>query len=239
METYPILCNNFSVEVDGGIITSIPNLKIEQGSLTQIIGSNGSGKTSFIESCAGIIPHVSGGKVYGDFKIFNSDLKETKTEQLRGLVVYIPSAVDLFFACATLFEELSFAIAGAYPNLKVSQIYSRAHKIAVENNLTDIEHKDISELSFGQRAICAVVCALSSSPSLLLMDEVMSSLDHENRKAIEKLTHEFITDGGSCIVADHDFDWKSDFKYRIKTDKVKERRSAAIYSRRFLCQMVS
>lgn len=219
METFPILCNNFSVEIDGEIITSIPNLKIEQASLTQIIGSNGSGKTSFIESCAAIIPHVSGGKVYGEFKIFNSDLKETKTEQLRELVAYIPSAVDLFFACATLFEELSFTIAGTFPNLKTSQIYTRAHEIAVENNLTEIEHKNISDLSFGQRAKCAVICAISSRPSLLLMDEVMSSLDHENRQVIEKLIHEFIADGGSCIVADHDFNWKSDFQYRIETSR--------------------
>lgn len=209
MFDFAVNANALSISIRGHEITRVHQLEVRKGELIQIKGSNGSGKTSFLQACAGIIPHITGGKVTGSLEVLDLPLSIATTDSLRGKVVYVPSAIDMFFACATPFEELAFTIAGLKDSRDLKLIHEKTRKGIYEYGLTQFCDDQIADLSYGQRALCAIACAIVSDTHLILLDEVMSSLDTSTRKIIQNLMDRYINNGGAGIVADHDFAWDS------------------------------
>lgn len=210
-----ITARNFSVSIKGSVITSRKDLDAHSGEIVQLVGENGSGKTAFLQCCAGIIPHITGGNVRGELFIDGTHLKDCTCKNLQGKVVYVPSAIDMFFMCNTLFEELVFTLAGSNPDTALSEIHSQARFIILEYGLVELKDKEISSLSYGQRAKIAALCAVVSQAPIILLDEVMSSLDSARRSEIQSLIDVYVNDGGLCIVADHDYAWNNATTFRF------------------------
>lgn len=208
-----VQARNFSVSFRNTISTSVENFSAHAGQITQISGPNGVGKSVFLQSCAGITPHISGGEVRGSLTVCNVPLVEATPERLRSHVIYIPSAIDMFFLCPTLFDEIVFTCAGLTPDASIETLHYLAHDFAHSYELNDIMHIPFSQLSYGQRALCAVVCSCIASPELILMDEVMSSLDTDTREKVHSAFTTYIAGGGCCITADHDYTWKKAHQY--------------------------
>ncbi len=199
----------FSVSIKNIVITSCDDFEAHSGEIVQIVGENGSGKTAFLQCCAGIIPHITGGTVRGELQIAGKDLRCCLPANLQGHVVYVPSAIDMFFMCNSVFDEIVFTLAGSYPDLDLAHIYEKTNSIIFEHNLDEFKDKEISTLSYGQRAKIAALCAIISRAPIILLDEVMSSLDDSARSDIHNLVNTFVQNGGLCVVADHDYVWNN------------------------------
>lgn len=212
-----IQAKNLSVHIDDCVLTNVDDFKISSGELVQLQGDNGSGKTSFLQSCAGIIPHITGGIVRGKLSIFGVDLSKSTTSTLQGKVVYIPSEVDLFFMNNTVLEELCFTLSGLDPKLSFEELSTKALAITNAFDIFQISQTPIAELSTGQRAKCAIICAIISQAKLLLLDEIMSSLDSSTRIEIENLIEQYVKGEASVIVADHDYDWKNAYRFSFNS----------------------
>lgn len=200
---------NFSVEISSNLITKVAQLSINKGELVCLVGPNGSGKTSFMQCCAGIIPHITGGTVTGSLRVLGADLNNNSTSALRGKVIYIPNAIDMFFVCISPYDEILYTLAGSQHRDDLSELKQRAQELVNEFEINDLLGKEFAELSYGQKAKCAVACAIASDPELILMDEVMSSLDDDTRIQIQAFIDRFVNQGGTCIAADHDFKWNN------------------------------
>ncbi len=212
-----IQTKNFSVSLNDKELTHVKDFSISSGGLVQLQGANGSGKTSFLQSCAGIIPHISGGTIKGNLSIFGVDLSKNSTTHLQGKVAYIPSEVDLFFMNNTVLEELCFTLAGLDEKLSYKELLNRSTAIANDLGFANLIEIPIAQLSSGQRAKCAIMCCIISQPKLLLLDEIMSSLDTSTRIEIEKNVDRYIQEDGMAIVADHDYQWKNARSFQFES----------------------
>jgi energy-coupling factor transport system ATP-binding protein len=186
---------NLSLRIDEEPILSDIDATFTSGSLTALIGENGAGKTTFIHT------------LIGDFKPTHGEVifNHIPTHQLRGKELLrnfgiVPSnPQDLFLSQSVAADcKISDADRGL-PSGSTLNFF-----LELMPGVDPASHP--RDLSAGQQLALALAIALSSSPSVLLLDEPTRGLDGTTKmKLISELQRR--RDEGVCIVlATHDIE---------------------------------
>ncbi len=179
-----------------GNVTAVKNvsLNIEKGSLTCLIGSNGSGKSSMIKAIMGLIPSYQGS--------IKSALDNSK-------IAYLPQTdfITKDFP-ATVYEVVLSGRQKNHGNLFYSSDDKAKAKEAMELfRITNLSQKRIGELSGGQRQRVLLARAMSKEPEMLILDEPCSGLDPVITAELYKLLSELNGKKGiTVLMSTHDLD---------------------------------
>jgi len=142
------------------------------GSIVNIHGPSGAGKTTFLKIVAGFIQPERGNIVVNNSVWLDTDSKISLSPQKR-MVGFVFQDYALF-PNMTVKEHLKYATAD---NVWIKRLL----EIGKLETLTT--HKPLY-LSGGQQQRLAILRALATKPQLLLMDEPFSALDPENKTAL-------------------------------------------------------
>ena len=165
-------------------------LRVEAGSVTCLVGPNGSGKTSLLHALAGI------GPARGKVRISGAATSGVAPQQRSRLLTYLPASRDLHWPLAA--RDL-IALSGASPE----EIGSAIEKL----QLLEIARRPANGLSTGERSRVLIARALATRPNLLLLDEPISNLDPLWQiRLMEMLRSEVAGPERAAIVAMHDLD---------------------------------
>lgn len=144
--------------------------------VTALFGQSGSGKTTVLRAIAGLHP-TANAKISINGMIWQ-DEHQTLPPHQRPL--------GYVFQEASLFAHLSVR-----QNLEYGwrRIPAKDRKVPFDNvvdllGITPLMARKTAHLSGGERQRVAIGRALLTSPSLLLMDEPLSALDHDSKQAI-------------------------------------------------------
>jgi ABC-2 type transport system ATP-binding protein len=154
------------------------NLKLSEGQVCLITGINGVGKSTLLRLMAGVLRPAQGEIVYG----------EKLGEDPRRKIGFISDILSLY-------ESLTVAQTIGY-HKSVYNIFSFDETLIKH---TKIEYgQRIKELSSGQRTILHLSLILSTEPELLLIDEIIHSIDAYLRRVfleqlVQLLTKRHIT----------------------------------------------
>lgn len=150
----------------------------DDSGITAVFGPSGAGKTSIINMVAGLLKPDEG-RIYVDNQpIFDSRKKINVTPNKRRL--------GYIFQDGRLFPHLSVKSNLTYGMKLVPKKYRRLSfdKVIEILNLAALLHRRPAKLSGGEKQRVAIGRALLTSPSLLLMDEPLSSLDGQRKAEI-------------------------------------------------------
>jgi branched-chain amino acid transport system ATP-binding protein len=138
------------------------NMKIEEGSITAIIGSNGAGKTTIINAISGMVPHK------GIILYNGKPLPENASKIVGQGVIQVPEGRKIF-AGLTVEENLQ---AGAY-TVKGKKEIDRLMKeqYAMFPRLDERRKQDAGTLSGGEQQMLAICRGLMGKPKVLMLDE--------------------------------------------------------------------
>ncbi len=140
------------------------NLKVKEGEIVTLIGSNGSGKTTTLRTISGLERAKSGNIIFKGEDI----AKEKASEIVKLEISHVPEGRRVF-ADMTVLENLEV---GAFTRKDKMQIQKEIKEIYdLFPILYDRRNQNASNLSGGEQQMLAIGRALLSKPELLLLDE--------------------------------------------------------------------
>ena len=177
------------------------SLKVYEGEFVAIIGSSGSGKSTFLNLCAGLDKPNA-----GIVRIRNREITKMSSDELNR---YRGMNIGVVFQKHNLIPQFT-----AYENILVPTMMCRREDISYEEHLkklidllglSDRLHHLPSELSGGQQQRVAIARALVNMPQILFADEPTGNLDRKNAdEVLELLLHTRRTIGQTLVMVTHD-----------------------------------
>jgi energy-coupling factor transport system ATP-binding protein len=152
---------------------AIDALTIKPG-LTTIIGPNGSGKTTFLRLCAGILLPDNG-------TVTIDALSPRETE--IGWVNEFPDRNILF---ETVIDEIASPLRFRR-DLSCDTIDAAVKVCAESVHITRLLNRTVRELSGGEKVLVSLAAALVHHPKVLLLDEYDSHLDARVAANVDQL----------------------------------------------------
>ncbi len=134
------------------------NLSVADGEMVLLKGPNGSGKTTFLKTLAGLIPPLA-----GSFYAPGAVLVPTRIPKIKGFTV-----TEFIDTC------LSFTSKAGNKKYSVSAVLEKL-------GLGELEERDITTLSDGQFQKVCICPAVASGKKLLLLDEPTAFLDADSK----------------------------------------------------------
>jgi ABC-type Fe3+/spermidine/putrescine transport system ATPase subunit len=162
----------------------IPDLKLAESGVTAILGSSGSGKTTFLKTLIGLYrPNTWSWNFKGE------DLAKLSIADRRLGVVF--QSYDLFPHLTA--EENIFLVLNARHNLEERDIiHKQLQKYKFKLNLESCWQTCATHLSGGEKQRVALLRALVSKPRILLLDEPFSALDSDLRTQAREALKELV-----------------------------------------------
>ena len=174
------------------------DLELQAGTLTALVGPNGSGKTSLLHALARI------GRPGGEVHIGGFDLGGVAPALRSRLLTFLPASRDLAWAVSA---RHLIALSGAEPDT-VNALVARLELEQIADRRADL-------LSTGERSRVLIARALAPAPRLLLLDEPTSNLDPLWQILMMELLREELTDDRAALVAMHDLDAAATYADRL------------------------
>ena len=187
------------------------SLTVHKGEVISIIGSSGSGKSTFLRSI-NLLEEPTGGEI-----LFHG---QNVLEKGYDLTTY-REKLGMVFQSFNLFENLNIlenAIVAQTTVLKRSR--SEAEAIAKENlNKVGMTEQywtaKPKQLSGGQKQRVAIARALSVNPEAMLFDEPTSALDPEMVGEVLKTMKELAKTGLTMLIVTHEMEFAKEVSDRI------------------------
>ena len=178
------------------------DLDVAPGELVVLAGRSGSGKSSLLRACCGLIPHYHGGEVAGRVEIAGLDAREHGPAELGGAVGLVAQDPESQVVSTTVRAELELPleIRGEPATTRARAVEEAALALAMAHLLD----RSIDSLSGGELQRVALAAALVLRPRLILLDEPTSQLDpvagDELTWLLRRLNEEW---GMAVVLAEH------------------------------------
>ncbi len=187
---------SFAYEEGKEVLNNI-NFKVPSGSVTALVGSSGSGKSTIAGLSATFLNPKS-----GTITVDNQDMSKVKLSSYRKYLGVVLQ--DEFLFEGTIRANILFP----RPNATETELQN-AVKAAYVNEFTDrfddgldtlIGERGV-KLSGGQRQRLAIARAILADPKIIILDEATSSLDTESESLIQQSLSELIKDRTTIVIA--------------------------------------
>ena len=146
------------------------NVRFEEGKVYTVLGPNGTGKSSMLKTIFGELPHE------GMITYQGKQLERTKLADWRKPIGYMPqdSRVD---ASLTALEVVLLGRMDSLTMRVSDELLTEAASIMAQLGIGHLAHRDILNLSGGQRQMVMFAQVLLREPQILMLDEPVSALD--------------------------------------------------------------
>ncbi|HKT92114.1 MULTISPECIES: ABC transporter ATP-binding protein [Paraburkholderia] len=187
------------------------SLKAKAGDVISLIGSSGSGKSTFLR-CINFLESPCSGRITlnGEEIRTSADrggaLRVSDPKQLQKMRTRLSMVFQHFnlWAHMTVLENIIEAPVSVL-GLSRSEAEARARKYLDKVGLAaGVEHKYPSHLSGGQQQRVAIARALAMEPEVMLFDEPTSALDPELVGEVLKVMQKLAEEGRTMIVVTHE-----------------------------------
>lgn len=202
--------NSLSLKLGSKKVLSDISVKLEKGSLTALIGKNGSGKTSLIRCLNGSVRY-SGNIFYRS--------RDLRTLSVKAISQRIATLWQNRPSCSL--TPLTLAKMGRSPYLDLRQHLSDEDTAAVNKalevcDLFDLQDQSLDTLSGGERQRAYWAMLLSQDCPVMLLDEPLSHLDtHWQRKLSAHLKRLCKAQNKTALLIHHDLSLVCEIADRI------------------------
>ncbi|NBD28721.1 MAG: manganese/iron ABC transporter ATP-binding protein [Alphaproteobacteria bacterium] len=174
------------------------SFEVPRGTVTALVGVNGAGKSTLFKAIMGFVPVAR-----GEISLLDRPVRQALKE---NLVAYVPQAEEVDWAFPVLVEDV--VMMGRYGHMGWMRRPKAADRAAVDAalarvNMTAYRHRQIGELSGGQRKRVFLARALAQEGRVILLDEPFTGVDVKTEAQIVALLKELRDEGRVMLVSTH------------------------------------
>ena len=189
----------------GSVVALHPlDLDLEAGSITAVMGRNGSGKSSLLWALQG-----SGRRHRGSVTVSGQETSGLDPAAARRLVGLVPqSPADLLYMETVIAEcDQADTESDGVPGTCLGLAERIVGALDREGHPSD--------LSEGQKLGLALAIQLTASPPVVLLDEPTRGLDYSAKRRLGAILCELAADGRAVVVATHDVEFVAEVADRV------------------------
>jgi ABC-type multidrug transport system fused ATPase/permease subunit len=187
---------SFSYAENAPALHSI-NFSVEPGQLVALVGASGSGKSTIINLILRFYD-VSGGRITMD----GIDIRDIALSSLRKNIG--TAQQDVFLFSTTIRNNIAYGM----PDATIEQVTAAAKAAQIHDfimSLPDGYETWVGErghtLSGGEKQRVTIARAILKNPSVLILDEITSSVDAETERLIRKAVDELVKGRTTFIIS--------------------------------------
>jgi len=203
--------NCYKVYKNGTTAIADLNLTIDKGEFIFVIGSTGSGKSTFIKMLYREEKPTKGSVIVGGINV--AKLRNSKVYKVRRKIGVVFQDFKLL-PKLTVYENVAFAL--EMIGMKSNEIKPLVIKALESVGLKEKLRNFPNQLSGGEQQRVAIARAIVNEPKLLICDEPTGNLDPDTSKEIMKILEKInIELGTTIIMATHDREIVNRMKKRV------------------------
>lgn len=183
-------------------------LELHDGERHAVIGPNGAGKSTLFHLISGQLQPTSGKIVLGD-----TPIQGRSPEHINHLGLSRSFQITNIFPGLTVFENLRIAVMRKHHMQyhfwrsvqRYPEVREQTEKLLEQVRLQDKQSVCAAELSYSEQRALEIGMTLASDPRVILLDEPMAGMSHEETDYALQLIRE-VTQGRSLLIVEHDMD---------------------------------
>ena len=174
------------------------SFEIPTGTICALVGVNGSGKSTLFKAIMGFAPIAR-----GTVEIMGQPAGKALA---KNRVAYVPQNEDVDWDFPVLVEDV--VMMGRYGHMNFLRIPGKADREAVDLALarvgmSEYRHRQIGELSGGQKKRVFLARALAQDGQVILLDEPFTGVDVQSEERIIALMRDLRDEGRVMLVSTH------------------------------------
>jgi manganese/iron transport system ATP-binding protein len=183
---------------------------LDPGSICALVGVNGSGKSTVFKAIMGFVKPSR-----GEVRLCGLPVAQALKQ---NIVAYVPQSEDVDWNFPVLVETV--VMMGRYGHMNFLRMPSRADRAKVDEALERVgmsayRHRQIGELSGGQKKRVFLARSLAQEGRIILLDEPFTGVDVKTETAIIALLRELRASGHLILVSTHNLGSVPDFCDRV------------------------
>ncbi len=183
---------------------------LDPGTICALVGVNGSGKSTIFRAIMGFVRPSA-----GEVRLCGLSVEAAVR---KNIVAYVPQSEDVDWNFPVLVETV--VMMGRYGHMNFLRMPSRADRYKVDAALERVgmsayRHRQIGELSGGQKKRVFLARALAQEGRIILLDEPFTGIDVKTETAIIALLRELRAAGHLMLVSTHNLGSVPDFCDRV------------------------
>lgn len=193
---------SYRYQAEGKDILKNISFDVIRGEIITLMGLSGCGKSTLCCCLSGIIPNCQGGIMEGEVLINGIDTRDYGVARLAREVGIVFQDPDTQLFSPTVEDEIAFAP----ENMCLSPIRIRERMdYAVDLlGIGSLRNANPHQLSGGEKHLVALASVLTLDPSVLVLDEALSQLDHAGRRKVAHALEKLRSQGKTIIAVEHD-----------------------------------
>lgn len=170
------------------------DLELSQGEVGILLGKNGSGKTTLFKTLLGLVKPQKGSIAFQGENL----LKLNRLQRARR-IGYVPQ--DIQFGALTVFDSVLMGRISYFGIRAGKEDYEAVEKLLADMGLLELAHRNVEELSGGERQKIAIARAMAQEPQMMVFDEPTGNLDIANEQLIIREAKKLAKEKNIAILA--------------------------------------
>jgi len=181
----------------GFVAVKSVDLDVRHGNIHALIGPNGAGKTTVFNLLTKFLAPTS-----GRIELLGHDITRTSPAKVARMGLVRSFQISAIFPHLSVLDNVRVALQrpGGLGVQFWRSLTPRAMELLRSVGLDDARHRQAGDLSYGRKRVLEIATTLALDPKVLLLDEPMAGMGHEDVATVSDLIRSVAKDRAVLMV---------------------------------------